>query len=164
MSQIRAPASSVKTEENALFYRRTPTAVDVQRDLLEVDVKRRSSVCICRFDERRERSIRLFSANHICVTNPNTCQNAGTCVPNGQDYICSCPAGWTGRNCETAESERTAVLNVRVDRSSFQHKRLAHRIHAERTDNVSKALPKAWDPSPCVSATPVGPVDSATSL
>lgn len=48
-------------------------------------------------------------ATHICVTNPNTCQNSGTCIPNGQDYICSCPAGWSGKNCQTTESPSTCT-------------------------------------------------------
>ena len=30
----------------------------------------------------------------------NSCENNSTCVANGANYICSCPSGYIGSNCE----------------------------------------------------------------
>lgn len=37
-------------------------------------------------------------ADDFCVIMP--CLNSGTCVSQGSNYECKCPAGFTGRNCE----------------------------------------------------------------
>ncbi|XP_074078926.1 fibulin-7-like [Macrotis lagotis] len=34
-----------------------------------------------------------------CASQP--CTNGGTCVDDVQRYICLCPSGWTGNNCQT---------------------------------------------------------------
>lgn len=36
-----------------------------------------------------------------CASNP--CQNGGSCEDQLQSYICFCPEGFEGRNCETSE-------------------------------------------------------------
>ncbi|XP_072904906.1 IgGFc-binding protein-like isoform X2 [Hemitrygon akajei] len=40
-----------------------------------------------------------------CLAYP--CQNEGTCVPLGKNYTCKCEPGFTGRNCETEQTEIT---------------------------------------------------------
>ena len=35
---------------------------------------------------------------HICDTS-DPCQNGGTCNIDGDSYICTCAASWTGQNC-----------------------------------------------------------------
>lgn len=37
-------------------------------------------------------------ADDVCVIMP--CLNSGTCISQGSNYECKCPAGFTGRNCE----------------------------------------------------------------
>ena len=34
-----------------------------------------------------------------CDSNP--CLNGGTCLEDSDEYLCVCPIGWTGTNCET---------------------------------------------------------------
>ena len=39
-----------------------------------------------------------------CTLNPEQCQNGGTCSNvNADSYVCTCPNGYTGTNCETGE-------------------------------------------------------------
>ncbi len=46
----------------------------------------------------------LLLATHPCVTMPEAvCVNGGTCIINGADFLCNCPTGWTGTNCETPD-------------------------------------------------------------
>ncbi|XP_065061709.1 MAM and LDL-receptor class A domain-containing protein 2-like isoform X10 [Rhopilema esculentum] len=40
-----------------------------------------------------------FSAVDPCASNP--CQNGGSCSNSGGSYMCVCPSGFTGLNCET---------------------------------------------------------------
>ena len=35
---------------------------------------------------------------------PNPCQNGGTCTPNMNMYTCTCVGGYSGVNCEIADS------------------------------------------------------------
>lgn len=34
-----------------------------------------------------------------CSNNP--CQNGGSCSARGNDYVCQCPASYTGKNCQS---------------------------------------------------------------
>jgi EGF-like domain len=48
-----------------------------------------------------------------CDSNP--CGNGGTCENVGDGYRCTCPAGWTGDNCEVREYMLAVkYYNVRV--------------------------------------------------
>ena len=44
----------------------------------------------------------------VYLTDPcegNTCQNGGTCIPDGTGtYSCACPTGYSDTNCETGQS------------------------------------------------------------
>ena len=40
----------------------------------------------------------IFISDDPCYQKP--CFNSGTCTPMGSSYSCSCPAYFSGRNCE----------------------------------------------------------------
>ena len=42
-----------------------------------------------------------FSDDNNCT--PNPCQNGGVCQGGVNIRWCECPAGFTGRNCETGK-------------------------------------------------------------
>ena len=41
---------------------------------------------------------------------PNPCTNGGTCEDKVNNYTCTCPMGYAGRNCQESES----VVNVHL--------------------------------------------------
>ena len=42
-----------------------------------------------------------FYSVDIDECNSNPCQNDATCNDGGNGYICTCPTGYTGPDCET---------------------------------------------------------------
>ena len=38
--------------------------------------------------------------DNIDDCDPNPCQNGGTCTDDVNDYTCSCPKDYSGKNCE----------------------------------------------------------------
>ena len=52
-----------------------------------------------------------------CSTSP--CQNEGTCVDRYNDYLCLCPAGYSGNTCQTGGNKlqlvRPAPQSCRID-------------------------------------------------
>lgn len=46
-----------------------------------------------------------------CASNP--CKNGGSCEDNFQSYICLCPDGFEGRNCETSEEPHSVQTGSR---------------------------------------------------
>jgi hypothetical protein len=65
-----------------------------------------TSACVCTA-EYTGAQCETILATHPCVTSPTTCQNGGTCSINGPDFLCHCPTGWTGTNCQTQETTPT---------------------------------------------------------
>lgn len=62
--------------------------------------------CVLHGNKNHSLIVIFFSATHPCVTMPNSvCQNGGTCTINGANYLCNCPIGFTGQNCETQEGK-----------------------------------------------------------
>ena len=43
--------------------------------------------------------VNVESCSHICQTQ-GICGNIGRCVPERDDYSCSCPLGYSGPICE----------------------------------------------------------------
>ena len=43
----------------------------------------------------------ICSKDMVDPCSPDPCQNGATCNPNGMDYFCDCPTGFTGMDCET---------------------------------------------------------------
>lgn len=45
-----------------------------------------------------------------CLNDP--CQNGGTCHNQDPSYICDCPRGYYGKNCELLQEGRTVRLSL----------------------------------------------------
>jgi hypothetical protein len=41
--------------------------------------------------------------------NPSPCLNGGNCVDGVNDYTCKCPAGYTGKDCETGKDKMRSI-------------------------------------------------------
>ena len=47
---------------------------------------------------------------HLCdIEGMSPCVNGGICVPNGDSYLCACPAGYSGDNCEITRKKLVFV-------------------------------------------------------
>lgn len=46
------------------------------------------------------------------------CMNSGTCISQGSNYECKCPAGFTGRNCEMT---MTMTMTMKCNSDPCQH-------------------------------------------
>ena len=55
----------------------------------------------------------------ICESKP--CQNSGVCVPDNAsgNRTCSCPAGFSGSNCETAQKDNVGWKQVNFAEKTF---------------------------------------------
>ena len=47
----------------------------------------------------------------ISYCNPNPCENGGTCNKANDRYICNCPPGYNGTNCEKG----IIVIRARIE-------------------------------------------------
>jgi collagen type VI alpha len=54
----------------------------------------------------------------LCASNP--CQNGGTCREDIKQYICTCPSGVSGKNCERNCDKRLDVLLILDNSGSVQ--------------------------------------------
>lgn len=61
----------------------------------------------------------LFCQN-FSRCDPNPCQNGGVCVDDLNEYICKCPAGFTGDNCERSCSKKMDVVIILDNSGSVQ--------------------------------------------
>lgn len=46
----------------------------------------------------------------LCAENP--CQNGGKCVNGGKNYICECPSGYAGKNCDRGMYTYTVTQKI----------------------------------------------------
>ena len=54
--------------------------------------------------------VEVYGRIPLCACNP--CNNGGTCNSNDTSYVCSCPATWTGINCERKEEVKGMPIFV----------------------------------------------------
>ncbi len=52
--------------------------------------------------ECNDNVVMIGSQAGICTS--STCKNGGTCIVDGQFYVCNCTIGWTGTHCETEDT------------------------------------------------------------
>ncbi|XP_048351562.1 coagulation factor VII [Sphaerodactylus townsendi] len=82
----------------------------------------------CSFEEARE----IFQDNQRTMEfwktytlpkrcNSNPCQNGGTCTNHLQNYVCLCPVGYVGRNCETGKIEKLKCIYDNGDCHHYCH-------------------------------------------
>ncbi|XP_077338987.1 coagulation factor VII [Lithobates pipiens] len=82
----------------------------------------------CSYEEAREifkdeRRLKAFWSTYTdandCLSNP--CLNGGICSDQFQLYVCTCPEGYEGRNCETNVEESTTCENANGQCDQFCH-------------------------------------------
>ena len=85
-----------------------------------------------------------------CIT--GICQNGGTCQDLVGDYVCSCVPGYTGRNCQTSESNNKSnniqhcASYIGCVRFSFPRRpRSAHSDEPLTRDNRTDTLALSGD-------------------
>ncbi|XP_030252093.1 coagulation factor IXa isoform X2 [Sparus aurata] len=87
-------------------------------EVLEGDLERECMEEVCDLEEAREifendGNTMEFWARYVdgdqCKSSP--CQNQGSCNDHLGYYTCSCPSGFTGRNCEIVVAKRCDVNN-----------------------------------------------------
>ncbi len=106
--------------------------VFAQQNILVLNVRLYWVKSLFFYNAKQFKSSVLSLATHPCVTSPTTCQNGGTCSINGPDFLCHCPTGWTGTNCQTQES-----MLLFVQRKT------------KKIILFFKATPTTCDPNPC---------------
>ena len=75
------------------------------------------------FDATAAVTMFILVATHPCVIRPTVvCKNGGTCAVNGANFLCKCPVGWSGNNCEIQDG--MSFLSVSFRRGKVVRKRL----------------------------------------
>ncbi|UJR17276.1 hypothetical protein I4U23_004170 [Adineta vaga] len=71
------------------------------------------SICVC---PTNQFGPRCYLHNRICEQNP--CRNNGSCIPHddfmlsyGKEYICICPKGFSGSNCELFDNQLDIIFD-----------------------------------------------------
>ena len=65
------------------------------------------------------RILQIINSNNFssdideCASSP--CQNGGTCLDEVNMYVCSCPSGFNGTNCETGEFLQSRVFSISLN-------------------------------------------------
>ncbi|KAM9320004.1 coagulation factor VII-like [Gastrophryne carolinensis] len=71
-------------------------------------------------DERRLNDFwKTYTDPNQCLSNP--CMNGGSCTDNFQSYVCNCPEGFEGRNCETNLNQSIKCENDNGKCQQFCH-------------------------------------------
>ena len=79
-----------------------------------------------KYSARRIMFISLLSAVDLCA--PSPCQNSGWCERFSDSYVCHCRDGFTGLNCEVADSQ--VLLEPRCEKTGCLHMRKQRRRSA----------------------------------
>ncbi|XP_054830317.1 coagulation factor VII [Eublepharis macularius] len=85
----------------------------LERECLEEQCSLEEAREIFQDDKRTMDFWKTYTAPKICKSNP--CQNGGTCTDFYQNYVCLCPVGYEGRNCETGETEKLKCIYDNAD-------------------------------------------------
>ncbi|XP_045709721.1 hyaluronan-binding protein 2 [Phyllostomus hastatus] len=89
-----------------------------------------------------------YTDNDPCL--PNPCEHGGTCLVSGDSFTCSCPAPFSGRNCQNVKNrcrENTCGHGECLVIQSPPYYRCACK-HPYRGPDCSTAVP-ACRPNPC---------------
>ncbi|XP_074243522.1 coagulation factor VII isoform X1 [Saimiri boliviensis] len=108
----------IAPEEAHGVLRRQRRAYGFLEELRPGSLERECKEEQCSFEEAREifrdaERTKLFwisySDGDQCASSP--CQNGGSCEDQLQSYICFCPLGFEGRNCETNKDDQLICIN-----------------------------------------------------
>ncbi|XP_006851610.1 PREDICTED: coagulation factor VII [Chrysochloris asiatica] len=116
--QPSRPAVFINQEDANSILHRQRRANSFWEELRSGSLERECNEEQCSFEEAREifksteRTKQFwvtYNDGNQCASDP--CQNGGSCEDQLQSYICFCPQGFEGRNCETNKNSQLICVN-----------------------------------------------------
>ncbi|XP_060089724.1 coagulation factor VII isoform X1 [Heteronotia binoei] len=101
-------SSMLQRKKRANSFLEELKAGSLERECLEEQCSQEEAREIFQDDKRTVSNVATERALQNCKSNP--CQNGGTCSGHYKTYMCLCPVGYEGRNCETAEIEKLKCI------------------------------------------------------
>ncbi|XP_044142354.1 coagulation factor VII [Bufo gargarizans] len=139
-------------EANTVLRSRTRRANSIFEEFKTGSLERECHEEICSYEEAREifkddrrtkEFWRIYTDVNQCLSNP--CNNGGTCYDEYQSYMCLCPEGYEGRNCETNRND-----TLKCEYENGECEQLCHDTATIRNCSCMEGYALAEDGTSCI--------------